>query len=210
MHRRAFTLGLSATSLLLVSAHAAGEPVQGKDYTTLSSPVPTTAGGKIEVIEFFGYWCPHCRALEAKLEAWVKKLPGDVVFRRVPVAWQRPQEPYQRIYFALEALGVAQEVHGKVFDALHVQGLRLDTDAGIAAFAAANGLDKTKLLDAMNSFAVASKVRTANQTWKAYGIEGVPTLAVNGRYLTSPAQTGSDERALEVADALIAKVRATR
>ena len=168
----------------------------------------TAAAGKIEVIEFFGYWCPHCRALEPYLEPWVKKLPSEVVFRRVPVAWQRTQEPYQRLYYALDALGVGVEVHGKVFEALHAQGLRLDTDAGLAAFATANGLDKAKLADAMKSFGVASKVRAADQLWRAYGIDGVPTLAIDGRYLTSPALAGSDVRALEVADALIRKVRA--
>jgi len=209
MLRRDFTFGLATTTLLARAARAAGEPVQGKDYTVLTSPAPVTAAaGKIEVIEFFGYWCPHCRALEPHLEPWLKKLPADVVFRRVPVAWQRAQEPYQRLYYALEALGVPQEVHGKVFEALHAQGLRLDTDAGLATFAAANSLDKAKLADAMKSFGVAAKLRAADQLWKAYGIEGVPTLAVNGRYLTSPALAGSDDRALEVAEALVRKVRA--
>lgn len=210
MHRRTFTFGLAASPLFGRTAAAAGEPAEGKDYRTLATPVPVAVPGKIEVIEFFGYWCPHCRALEPWLEAWAKKLPSDVVLRRVPVAWQPLHQPYQRLYFALESLGVPPAIHGKVFEAVHAQGQHLEVESGVAAFAAANGLDKSKLLEATKSFTVASKVRAADQLWKAYGLDGVPVLVVNGRYITSPAQAGSDERTLAVLDALIRKARTTR
>ena len=210
MHRRTFTFCLAAASLVAGTARAAGEPVEGKDYRALASPVPVAVPGKIEVIEFFGYWCPHCRALEPWLEAWAKKLPSDVLLRRVPVAWQPLHQPYQRLYYALESLGVPPAIHGKVFEAVHAQGQHLEVESGVAAFAAANGLDKTRLLEALKSFAVASKVRATDQLWKSYGLDGVPALVVNGRYITSPAQAGGDERTLVVLDALIRKARTTR
>lgn len=208
MNRRDFALGLCATPSLLRPAWAADEPVEGKDYTRLSTPVlQTTAPGKIEVIEFFGYWCPHCNAFEPRLEAWVKTLPADVSFVRVPVAWQDAQVPLQKLYYALYALGIDSGIQLKVFQAVHVQHLRLDTEAGLAGFARANGIDAAKLADAMKSFGVTARIREANQLFAAYHIEGVPTLAIQGRYLTSPAQADGEERALQVADALIRRAR---
>lgn len=210
MKRRDLALGLAAAPLFSRPALAQGEPVEGKDYKQLSQTVAVAVPGKIEVIEFFGYWCPHCRNLEPKLEGWAKKLPADVNLRRIPVGWRPVHEPFQRLYFALEQIGAPGEIHAKVFDALQVQGQRLESEAGAGAFAAANGLDKAKLVDAMKGFTVASKVRMANQLWAAYRLDGVPAMAVHGRFTTSPEQAGSDERALQVVDALIRKARTIR
>lgn len=210
MNRRDFALGLGATALLAQSARAATEPVEGKDYTKLGTPVPVAAAGKIEVIEFFGYWCPHCSQLEPVLEPWVKKLPSDVNFRRIPVAWQAQHVPFQKLYFALEAMGAGGEVHRKVFDAVHVQRLRIDNDGAIGGFAGVIGVDKARLLDEMKGFTVASKLNVANKSFASFQINGVPTLAVNGRFLTSPEMAGGEEQALRVAEALIRKARTTR
>ena len=158
MNRRDFAIGLGAAHLIAGPTWAAADPIEGKDYTRLQRSVPVAVPGKIEVIEFFGYWCPHCAHLESKLQAWVKKLPVNVNFRRVPVAWQEPQAPFQQLFFALELLAARSDIHQKVFQAVHVQHMRLDTDAGVAAFAAANGLDKTILADAMEGFAVSTKI----------------------------------------------------
>jgi thiol:disulfide interchange protein DsbA len=210
MNRRDFALGLGATALLAQSARAATEPVEGKDYTKLGTPVPVAVAGKIEVIEFFGYWCPHCSQLEPVLEPWVKKLPSDVNFRRIPVAWQAQHVPFQKLYFALEAMGAGGEVHRKVFDAVHVQRLRIDNDGAIGGFAGVIGVDKARLLDEMKGFTVASKLNVANKSFASFQINGVPTLAVNGRFLTSPEMAGGEEQALRVAEALIRKARTTR
>ncbi len=207
MKRRDFALGLAASPLM---AAAAVDLAEGRNYTAVSPPQPVAVAGKIEVIEFFGYWCPHCRSLEPSLEEWVKKLPADVNFRRVPVAWQAGQEPYQRLYFALEAVGAGPGIHQKVFSALQMQGIRLELPAAQLAFASANGLDGKKLADAMSGFAISSKARKATQTAQVYRIDGVPTLAIQGRYLTSPEKSGGDEAALQVADALIRKAKAGR
>ncbi len=210
MNRRDFALGLGASALLSPLAQAATEPVEGRQYTRVGQPVPVAVAGKIEVIEFFGYWCPHCSQLEPVLEPWVKKLPSDVNFRRIPVAWQAQHVPFQKLYFALEAMGVGSEVHRKVFDAVHGQRLRIDNDGAIGAFAGVIGVDKTRLVDEMKGFTVGSKLNVANKTFASYQVNGVPTLAINGRFLTSPEMAGGEEAALRVAEALIRKAKTTR
>lgn len=210
MKRRDFALGLAATALLRQPAVAAGDPIEGKDYTRLGSPVPVAVAGKIEVTEFFGYWCPHCAQLEPVLEPWARKLPSDVNFRRIPVAWQSQHVPFQKLYFALEAMGAGGEVHRKVFEAVHAQRLRIDNDAAIGAFAGVIGVDKARLLDEMKGFTVASKLNVANKAFAAYQLKGVPALAIHGRFVTSPELAGGEEAALRVAEALIRKARSTR
>jgi protein dithiol oxidoreductase (disulfide-forming) len=208
MNRRDFAIGVAAVPMLTRMAWAASEPAEGRDYIRLQQPVPVAVAGKIEVIEFFGYWCPHCNAFEPKLEAWLRSVPPYVNFRREAVAWQPSHVPYQRLSFAIQAMGLPASIHQKVYDAVHVQGLHLDNDGGIAVFAAANGIDKAKLLDTMKGFTVASQIRVANQLFAAYQLDGVPTLTVNGRYITSPEKAGGEDQALRVVDALIRKSRA--
>jgi thiol:disulfide interchange protein DsbA len=210
MKRREFALTLASASLLPLAARAAVEPVEGRQYTKVSSPQPVLVQGKTEVIEFFGYWCPHCNELEPSLEAWIKKLPADVNFRRIPVAWQAMHQPYQQLYYALEAMGANLEMHGKMFRAVHTERLRLDTDAGLAAFAKANGLDASKLADVMKSFTVASKCKVATQTFRTFGIDGVPTLVVDGRFITSPALAGGETQVFDVLEALMRKGKSGR
>ena len=209
MNRREFAAG--TTGLLLAGASlplwAQGGPVEGKDYQRVATPVAVPPG-KVEVVEFFGYWCPHCNAFEPALDAWAKKLPAaQVSFRRVPVAFNAAQEPTQKLYFALETLDLVESLHRKVFNTLHVARQRLDKDTDISAFLQANGADVAKVMDTMKSFSVATKVRQARQLAEGYKIEGVPTLGIQGRYMTSPSIAGSPERALAVADQLIALSR---
>ncbi len=188
-------------------ARAQGAPVEGKHYVRLGQPLPGAAG-KIEVIEFFWYGCPHCHSFEPALDAWAKKLPPDVAFRRVPVAFrEEPFGAHQRIYYALEALGQLEALHRKVFFAIHNERQRLDKPAEIAAFVAKHGVDSAKFLDAYNSFGVQAKQRQARQLTEAYRIGEVPTLGVAGRFYTSGALAGSPERSLAVADYLIAQSR---
>jgi thiol:disulfide interchange protein DsbA len=210
MNRRDFAVGMALTPLSVTLVHAAVQLEAGTDYQALQTPLPVAVPGKIEVIEFFGYWCPHCNAFEPRLEPWVKALPKDVVFRRIPVAWQEGQIPYQRLFYALETMSVSNDIHPKVFKALHEQHLRLDGDANMAAFAAAIGVDKTKLADAMKAFSVDSKIRMASQQATSYQIEGVPALAINGMYVTSPEMAKGEVQALNVVNALIRKGRALR
>lgn len=211
MNRRDFNLqalAAGASTLLAgTGVHAQGGLTDGREFTTLKEPVAVPGGGKVEVIEFFGYWCPHCAAFEPTLDAWSRKLPADVNFRRVPVAFSPPQESYQRLYFALEALGGVNAMHGKIFVAMHQNRLRLDKDAEIATLAQANGVDGAKLLEAMKSFSVATKLSQARTAVQNYKIDGVPSIAVQGRFITSVGQAGSHERTIQVMDALIQRAR---
>ena len=209
MNRRKWVLcaaGATLTGLSWPLQAQGGPPVEGRDYLRVAQAVPVPEG-KIEVVEFFGYWCPHCHAFEPLLDAWSKKLPAQVSFRRIPVAFNAAHELAQRLYFALEALGLVETLHRKVFAALHVQHLRMDKDSDIVSWAQANGADAPKILDAMKSFSVATKARQAKQLAEAYKIDGVPTLGIQGRYMTSPSIAGTPERALAAADALIAQSR---
>jgi thiol:disulfide interchange protein DsbA len=180
-------LAALSISLLAAGAQAAPDnPQNGVDYRTLEKPQQTDSGKKVEVTEFFWYSCPHCSALEPDLVAWVKKQGDNIVFKRVPVAFRDSMVPQQKLYYTLEAMGKLDELHAKVFNVIHVQRKRTDTDAEIAEFVAKNGIDKQKFLEVYNSFGVQSKVKRAAQLTQAYQIDGVPLLAIDGRYLTSP------------------------
>ena len=217
MKRREFSTtlvrgGVAAAGLAsgLPLAYAqAGAPVAGKDYLVIIPPVPTPANGKVEVIEFFWYGCPHCNAFEPMLEAWAKKLPADVAFRRVPVAFRdEPFVAHQRIYYALEEMGLLEAMHAKVFAAIHVDHQRLDNPTEIAAFMKKNGVDPTKFMSFYNGFSVQTRARQAAQLAQAYKIDGVPSIAVAGKYFTSATLSGSPQRSLAVADYLIQQARA--
>ncbi len=209
MQRREFNAALAGAGALVLGLPAAAQGfVEGTHYVRLSQPVPTTAAGKVEVLEFFMYSCPHCNVFEPALDAWAKKLPEQVVFRRVPVRFRSEAEGmHQRIFYALEAMGQVEAMHRKVFNAIHNEHQRLDKPADIQAFMTKNGLDGAKFVEVMNSFGVQAKARQALTLAEAYKIDGVPALGVQGRYYTSGALAGGNERMLAVTDFLIAASR---
>lgn len=214
MKRREFSsrlISLTAGASALVSATCAlaqGEPVEGTSYVKLSQPIPMPAGGKIEVVEFFWYGCPHCSIFEPTLAAWQKKLPADVSFRRAPVVFrEEPFTTHQKLYYSLEAMDLVEAMQRKVFHAIQVDQAKLDKLPDILTFMAKNGVDTAKFSDAFNSFSVQTKARQAKQLAEAYRIDGVPTLGIHGRYYTSPSLVGSPEKALSVADYLIQRSR---
>ena len=176
---------------------------EGADYLKLARPAPVdTPAGKVEVVEFFGYWCPHCARFEPAFEAWVKKVPAHVVVRRVPVAFRPDTEPLQRLYFSLEAMGKVDELHGKVFAAIHGEKQKLNSQDDIANWVAKQGLDKAKFLEHYNSFSMSGKLKRAAQLVEAYQLDGVPALGVAGKYFTSGSLAQSMERALQVVEHL--------
>lgn len=184
---------LAALSLSLLALGATATPANpqnGVDYRTLDKAQQTDSGKKVEVMEFFGYFCPHCNSLEPALADWVKKQGDRIVFKRVPVVFRDTMIPQQKLYYALEAMGRIEDLHPKVFQAIHVQRQSLATDAAIIDFMVKQGVDKQKFLDVYNSFAVQTKVQRAAQLQNAYQVDGVPLLAVDGRFLTSPAIVG--------------------
>jgi protein dithiol oxidoreductase (disulfide-forming) len=205
--RREFSLAAAVAAVsgaAQVQAQSSGAaPVEGRDYVRLNTPVAVPAGGKIDVIEFFSYGCPHCYTFEPMLEQWIKRLPADVAFRLIPATFNAPFEGYAKLFYALDATGLAEILHKRVFAAIHVQRQRLDKETEIAAFVNAGGGDGAKVVEAYKSFGVATKLRQAKQAFEAYKIDGVPTLGIHGRWFTSGSLTGSNERALAVADYLI-------
>lgn len=219
MKRREFSLTsasvLAGSALALGPfsvAHAQGQkPQDGTDYLTLKKPVATEAGpGKIEVIEFFWYACPHCNAFEPTLEEWLKRLPKDVSFKRVPVMFQDSFVPPQKLYYTLEAMNQLDQMHRKVFYAIHVQHEQLNKDATVIDWVAKQGIDKAKFTEIYNSFSVAAKVRKATQLQEAYQVAGVPALGIAGKFYTDGSQAQSMPRALMVTDYLIAAERAAK
>ena len=215
MKRRDFSLQLAGGGLGLGlalaggSALAQGKPVEGTNYVKLSQRAPVAApAGKIEVVEFFWYGCPHCNAFEPALDAWAKKLPADVAFRRVPVGFTATHVAHQKLFYALEAMNQLEPMHRRVFAAMHVQNQRLVKDDEIFAFVKASGLDEAKFQELFKSFSVQTKATQAKRLSEEYRIDGVPALGVQGRFYTSGALSGSNERSLAVADYLIQQVRA--
>jgi thiol:disulfide interchange protein DsbA len=216
MNRRDFSARLALSAAALTGfglgggalAQQGGVPVEGTHYARLSQPLPMASDGKIEVIEFFWYGCPHCHQFEPMLEAWLKKLPADVNFRRVPVAFrEEPFAQHQKIFYTLEALGKVDELHRKVFHAIHVERQRLDKPADIAAWMGKNGVDPAKYNEMSNSFAVQTKLRQAKQLAEAYKIDGVPAIGIHGRYYTSGSLAGGNEQMLSVTNFLIGRLR---
>jgi len=216
--RRDFTRQLAAASAALAAPHLAraqanaGAPVEGQHYVKLSTPAPVTLPSpdkKIDVVEFFWYGCPHCNNFEPMLEGWTRQLPAEVSFRRVHVGFGVQHQIHQRLYYALEEMGVLATMHRKVFAAMHAPNNRrqLISESEVVAFGNDNGIDGAKLAATMKSFSVNTKSVKARQLTDAYKIDGVPALGVQGRWFTSGSLAGSLERMLVVTNHLIVRAR---
>jgi protein dithiol oxidoreductase (disulfide-forming) len=211
MKRRDFSMGAAALAALGVPGLAAAQakaPEDGVEYITLGKRVAVEAPqGKVDVIEFFWYSCSHCNAFEPMLQAWVKQLPADVSLRRIPVAFRDDMEPQQRLFYALDAMGKVDELHGKVFQAIHKERLNLSREEGILEWIAKQGLDAQKFQELYRSFAVSTKARRATEFQNRYQVQGVPALGIAGRWYTDGSLTGNMQRALQVTEHLIAQAR---
>jgi thiol:disulfide interchange protein DsbA len=214
---RSLRFALLAASLVASTAFASPtDPKSGVEYVTLAQPQPVQAvGKKVEVIEFFMYHCPHCNALEPQFEQWVKKQGDNIVLKRVHLPFTGANDPEAHLYLTLEALGKVDEMHAKVFKAVHVDRIRLNQDAAIIDWVSKNGIDRATFTNAWNSFGVMTKLRRLPQIVDAYKVDGVPTVVVDGKYQTSPAtvynatKSGNEtqlfQETLQVLDALVAK-----
>jgi thiol:disulfide interchange protein DsbA len=189
---------------LLLPLAAAAQPAQ---YGEVNPPQPVDAKGKIEVIEFFWYGCPHCYTLEPHIEAWLKTLPPDVEFRRVPAVFNQRWGHDAAIYYTLEALGLVDKLHRPLFDAIHKNNLRTDNEAALSEWLQKQGVDPKKFMDTMKSFGVQSKTRRAVQQTVAYKIDGTPAMAVAGRYTVSAEQGRTQQGMLKAVDNLVAMAR---
>jgi thiol:disulfide interchange protein DsbA len=214
----AVIVGLAAMLALPASA---ADFKNGADYITLPEAQNTDAAGKVEVTEFFAYYCPHCNRFEPLLQAWVKKNADQIVFRRVHVSGGGSIQVQQRLYYTLEAMGAVAQYHQKAFDAMHIEHNRLATEDAVFEWAHKVGLDRARFIDAWNSFGVQAKMRRADAMMAAYRINEWPMVAIAGRYMTSPSQAGEGNKALQseeelqqgalkVMDFLVAKARAEK
>ena len=213
MKRRDFSVtaaslaAAAAGSALGLPALAQGAPFkEGKDYAKLAKPVASTAAaGKVEVVEFFWYSCAHCNAFEPVLATWMKSTASKhASVQRVPVAFNASFAAQQKLYYALEGMGKVDELHARVFRAIHVERQNLSKEDGILAWMGKQpGVDMVKFKEVYNSFSVASQVRRATQLQEAYGVEGVPSMGVAGRYYTDGTMAGSMPSVLAVVNHLI-------
>ena len=215
MKRRDFSLacGVAAGAAWLPTGASAQakSPQAGTDYLVVEKPAGVEApAGKIEVVEFFWYSCSHCNAFEPALEGWIKRAPKDVVVRRVPVAFQDSFVPQQRLFYTLEAMGLLNKLHAKVFAAIHGEKQNLTKADAIVDWVAKQGVDKAKFEEQFNSFSVATKATRGTQLQNAYRVEGVPSLGVAGRFYTDSTLTKNMDRALQVVEFLAGLVRSGR
>jgi protein dithiol oxidoreductase (disulfide-forming) len=201
---------VSVLAALALTGTAAADLVEGKDYSRLKIPHAVDSGKKIEVIEFFSYGCPHCSDLEPYLQAWVKTLPPDVQFRRVPVMFQDRWKPLAKAYFTLDAMGEEIKLSPELFKAVHANGLPLYQDKAFFDWAASKGLDRAKVVDTYNSFGIDSKMKRAAVLAQEYNVQAVPTLVVDGKFVTSSDRVGGHAGAPAALDALVAKARSER
>jgi len=190
--------------LLACGVALADEFKEGVNYKTIEQQ-PTSSGDKIEVLEFFWFGCPHCYAFEPSIEAWLKNKPANVEFIRVPAVFRPSWTLHARLYYALEIMGQDKRLVPVVFEYLNKQRRKLDSIDQILNFVSKHGIDRSEFLDTMNSFAVESRIRKAQQLQQDYAIEGVPTIAVNGKYVVNGTMAGSHEKMIQVMDYLIQK-----
>ncbi len=213
MKRREFSLtavsALAATTLAL-PAFAQVAPKEGKDYIKLGKPVASEApAGQVDVIEFFWYNCSHCNEFEPNFANWVKTAPKNASVRRVPVAFNASFAPQQKLYYTLEGMGKVDELHARVFRAIHTERQNLSKEDAIFAWMGKQpGVDMAKFKEIYNSFTVSNQVRRASQLQEAYGVEGVPSMGVAGRYYTDGTLAGSMPSVLSVVTYLVNSTKA--
>lgn len=183
------------------AADALAQPKEGAQYRTLKPAAPVDSAGKIELVEFFWYGCPHCRDLEPVLKEWLKKLPADVSFKKMHVNFQEIK--HQQLFFTLQAMGKAEALSDKVFYGIHIEKNRLDTPARMTDYLAPLGVDKAEFLKMFESFSVKTLQGRATKLMEAYKVDGVPAFGVNGKYYTSPSMSGGNEAALKTVQHLI-------
>jgi len=202
MQIRAVFTRLCATASLALGLSCAA---QAQNYTSINPAQPSDTVGKVEVLEFFAYTCPHCQAMEPLAARWATTLPEHVVFKPVPVAFNASMADLQRLYYTLEALD-RLDLHRAVFRAIHDERKRIFNASAMTDWIAQQGVDRQQFEATFKSFGVQTKVARANELARAYRIDGTPTIAVGGRFTTSPSQNASYEATITQANTLLQRV----
>lgn len=203
--RRTFLIAAATLPFVPLSAHAL---TQGKEYTLVQPALETKDPKRVEVLEFFWYGCPHCFALEPDLAAWVRTLPKNAYFRRVPAVINPSWAPLARAFFAAELLGITEKLHYDIFNAIHLSGQNLNNRETLLSFVEKLGVNRKQYAQALDSPEVTSRVENAQRLGATAQIQGVPALVVDGKFQTSVSQTGSHERLITTLNELIAQAHA--
>jgi len=197
-----------ALAALAIALPAKAELTAGRDFEPIIPAQVSDNPARIEVLEFFSYGCPHCSDFHPTISKWAESLPSDVVFKRVPISFARPQwASLARLYYALQATGELGKLDAAVFRALHQDGKKLYDDQAIIAWVSAQGVDSKKFTAAYNSFGVISQAKRGDQLAQAYKIKGVPALAVDGKYLVTGKDIKGFPELLALTDQIIDKAR---
>lgn len=191
--------------LFMLSPSQAQEFDEGVEYVKINPPVKTSDPDKVVVTEIFWYGCPHCYRFEPYIERWQQSMPEGVLFEQLPSVLNASWMEHARTFFALDAMGAIDEVHHKLFTAIHLQNKRLNSIDTIAAFVAEQGVDEKEFRDHYHSFPVDTSVRKSRQLEKKYGHGGVPAIIINGKYRTSGSMAGSNSGIIKVIDFLVKK-----
>lgn len=199
-----FSLGF----IVISGAHA--EPVKGRDYALLLNPQPTTSGDKIEVLEFFWYGCPSCYKLHPQIKIWQKKIPKDVSLKYIPTIFRKNWAPATKTFYTLEILDKKNNLHDKIYDAIHIEKIDLSNEKILFSWIEKQGIDRKKFISIYNSFSVVNKSSQSSQMSRKYGLKGVPSLVVDGKYLISGRMGGTPQETIKTLDQLINKVRKER
>ena len=182
--------------------------VAGTHYTELAAPANTNDSSKIEVLEVFWYGCSHCFRFEPLIANWEATMPADVDFGRFPAMWNGLMEVHAQVYYTAEAMDALDVVHEHVFNAINIEGNRLQNEGQIGALFAKYGINEDEFAKSFNSFSVRTKVNQAKQRMQAYEIRSTPNMIVNGKYLVATGQSVLTQAdMLEVVDFLVEKER---
>ena len=190
---------------VLLAPVSADEYVEGVNYELVEPAQPTSTVDKVEVLEVFWYGCPHCFRFEPYVERWLQKKPENAQFVRLPAIFRPAWEVHARAYYTAELLGVLDKVHKPLFNAIHLQKRALNTEDALRDFFAEFGVDKKEFIKTYQSFAVETRIRRAKTMVSRYGVDGVPTVIVNGKYRVSARTAGSNAEMLKVINFLVAK-----
>jgi thiol:disulfide interchange protein DsbA len=193
--------------LMMSQAFSADGFEEGVHYQTLTKPVVTSDPARVEVLELFWYGCPHCDMLDPALKAWAQQLPSDVLFTRMPVVFGRSWEMHARMFWVAKNLGLLETIHEPLFDTIHREGQRLQRVDDVIAFFERYGADPAVVKRELAGFATESALRLADARVRAYGIQGVPALVVNGKFVTGVSQAGGEFQLFQLLDDLIEKSR---
>ena len=201
--------GIALAAVLSSPAGAQGsqKPQKGANYVELTPAQPTDSPGKVEVVEFFWYGCPHCYKLEPLVNLWEKKLPKDAVFKRVPAVFNEQWGIAAQVYYTLDALNEEHRLRAPLFDAIHKENLKITDESDVTAWMGKHGVDPARYKATFHSFAVQTALNRATQMTKTYGITGVPTFVVQGRYVAGAELNGDEQPLLDVTSYLIDEVK---